>query len=636
MTAGAGRDSVTSMRPLPALAAVSAVLVCAAGLWVAVSGGGTGAQEALAPAAGAAAGAGDGTSDLADAAPETSRPTGARVDHSQPGATPLVGALDVQCLESLTVTPVPGVRVRFLAEGQPLAAGRSDEQGRLAVVLEAPADEVLVEPPPGWWCVRHGSKAGGYEVRLASSNRGPLRATLIDAATAEPIPEYVLVVRDGEGWSETLQSDAHGLLVGRTLFGPTTLALITAPEEFGASWVRPYRLALHEHRPQGATPPTARIAITVGPTYQLALDNPGEVPLADLRAYLTFEAWKHEVVDNRARAHAVRPGEAPWVRFPRSHRWSDPPYLVVADTGKRWVGHVRVESWEGRHEGLLPVKLERVVRVRGHVVDAEGNNVSRAQVELQPVGASGAAPRRGTSNGPGNFFIDAVTPGSYELLVRHTTAGRARLRIEVDPANEELIDVVLEPFAFAGDISGVVRSLSGEFEGTLNLVLVPTEDADEDLAVRRIGLRWEEENGERLGRFRFETVADGTYELHATVRGRSYEVLPEIQALTPPREGLELVVRDDVERRQLHFLAVDEETADYLEGAHLRLVDSTGAIVFDGDPGELRELPRFAEGEAFEWKLEVEGYVPLSGDRRAFEELAGGSSMFAVIGMKRD
>ena len=622
------------MRPLPALAVLAAVLVCAAGLWVALSGGGTGTRDALAPSDGA--GAGHGTSHLAETAPGTSPTAGARIDHSEPGEAALVGALEVRCLESLTVTPVPGVRVRFLAEGRALADGRSDADGHLAVVLEAAADEVLVDPPPGWWCVRHGAKGEAYEVRLAPSDRGPLRATLVDAATAEPIPDYVLVVRDGEGWSETLQSDAQGLLVGRTLFGPSTLALITAPEEFGASWVRPYRLALHEHRPQGAAPPAARIPIVVGPTYRLALDNPGQVPLGDLRAYLTFEAWKHDVVENRGQAYAVRPGDAPWVRFPRVQRWSEPPSLVVADTSKRWVGHVRVESWKGRHEGLLPLKLERVARVRGHVVDAEGNDVSRAQVELQPVGADGAAPRRGTSNGPGNFFIDAVTPGSYELLVRHTTAGRARLRIEVDPANEEPIDVVLEPFAFAGDISGVVRSLSGEFEGMLDLRLIPTEDADEDLAVRRIQLRWEEENGERIGRFRFESVADGTYELHASIRWQSYQILPEIQALTPPREGLELVVRDDIERHHMHFFAVDEETEDYLDDAHLRLVDGNGTLVFDGNSDVLRGQPLFARGEPFEWKLEVEGYLPRSGDRRAFEELAGGDSLFAVIGLKKD
>lgn len=568
---------------------------------------------------------------------------GARGRHNGPNRS---GRLRGRCVEHLNSAPLSGVGLRFAREGRTLAQVVSDARGEFSIesgALELGAagfDEVEPRPPAGWWCVKQGLEEGPegalYVARFAPRDLGPLDATLVDRATSEPVPEYLVRIVDSEGWSETLLSDARGRVRSEALFARGRLEIHGCPEEFGGQW-RAERLASHEHVPAGGAPPLAVIPIPIGPTYRLRLENPGRVPLGKLRAFLTSGAWVEQAFEARDEASLVHPGEAPWVRFQEAAPWLEDPQLVVTDTGGRWFGHAPVKADAGIHPEPVPLALERMFRLRGRVLDAQGEPVARAAVELAPLDAGAdVSPRSATSNGRGLFLVESVRPGRWEVLARHPREGMGRREFVLEGESSAALEVRLEPYLVAGDVSGVVRSLSGEFRGPLTVYLVPSGELPQDAPRRTIRIAWKKQGEAYEGRFRFEGVAHGDYELIASLRGVAFDVLPGAQAVHPPAEGLELVVRDDRERRRLSFIVLDDETGAWLHEAQVRLLDGDGLLAYEGAAAGWSASRMFADDEPIEWRVTHPGYHATFGDRTKFEELCRGQRGFALVRLKKD
>ncbi len=547
------------------------------------------------------------------------------------------GLLPGLCVQHLNSAPLPGVAVTFLQGGAQRARATSNAEGRFRVELPPGGfDEVRVDPPAGWWCVSRELKEDGYRVRLAPGKLGPLRGLLLDEVTHEPVPHYVVRVVGAGDWSETVESDAEGRFQTGVLFARGLLQIFGGAEEFGGLWSG-QRLARHEHVPAGAAPPRAPIPIPIGPTYSLRLEKPASLALSELRAYLTGAAWLEEASEAVGDSSRVRPAELPWVRFQEADPWLEEPQLVVTDTGGRWFGHAAVDASPGIHKEPVTIELQPMLRLRGRVFDAEGEPVARARVEFSPAehGVRGAV-RETTSNGRGLFIIESLRPGRYQVFARHSRAGMARETVELSEQGPEEVAVHLEPYLVAGDVSGVVRSLSGEFRGPTSLHLSPQGPSEGDLPARSLRLQWERAGTDFQAPFRFEGVAHGQYELLITIRGASFDVEPVRQEFAPPRAGLEILVRDDKPRRRPRFMVLDAATGAWLHEARVRVLDEQGRLAYEGSGVDGNAGRMFAKDEPFQWKVTHPGYHPAYGDRAAFDELSRESRYHAVVRLETD
>lgn len=342
-------------------------------------------------------------------------------------------------------------------------------------------------------------------------------------------------------------------------------------------------------------------------------------------------------VDDPALGSPLRPGKLPWVRLSTTWSWMEDPQLVVTDTGGRWLGHASVESSSGVDQAPVPIRLERTVRVRGRVLDADGERVAKAQVQLSLADAPPLSmPRMTDSNGLGIFIIDGVPPGTYDLVARHNTAGACSVRVSVHPSDEERRDYHLEPFDVAGDIAGVVTSLSGGYHGRMMLLLSPMEDKDDKIPNRSIRVPWTREGTGYVGHFRFASVPKGRFSLRASTFGDSFRVTPGHQTVEAPLQALTLLVEDDAERFLLRIRVVDKLSGDWLVDARLRVTDSAGTVLYDDKAVEWSPAERYGEDEQILWEVSAQGYVSERGGRGAFDRRYGSRSRQALIQLMPD
>ncbi|MFT7486867.1 MAG: hypothetical protein ACI9F9_002724, partial [Candidatus Paceibacteria bacterium] len=323
-------------RPLLSLALLSTIVFVFGGIWWSLGDSTDHGYPDLEPSAGMM---------LAAAAQEPSLQKPEGVGLGLLGAAPAsralsgrLGVLQGRCRTHRNQGALPGVLVEFLWQGESLAEATSDDHGEFAVDLASSKfDQVRVRAPEGWWCFEQGFKRDRYVLQLAPHSVGPVRGILINSETKEPLAQYVVRIRDQNGWSETLASDREGRVDSDVYFVKGELQLLAQAEETGgkySGWV----IGTLDHVPQGANPPRTSIEVRSGPTYQLQLDNPGRVPLGNLQAYITSAARIGRVVETTGRAVRVRRGEMPWVRFPGAYSIPAQPFLVITDSGGSWLG----------------------------------------------------------------------------------------------------------------------------------------------------------------------------------------------------------------------------------------------------------------------------------------------------------
>ncbi len=525
-----------------------------------------------------------------------------------------------ECIDHHDLEGVPGVRLTFLTGKQPAGSAVSDEKGqfRLSVGLEE-LDDVHVEPPAGWWCVKHGPKRGVYQVRLAKDDVSPLRAKLVDRWKGDALPEFTVKLVGPNGWEEVQSSDEQGLIQSETLFESGVISVRETTEEFGEG-MGGRELASHAHTAAGAEPQLASIVLDGGATYFMDLDNPGGVPLSQLRANLTTLSYiENGFGQSMAEFGTIlHPGKSPWVRMHWQVPKSQVPVLLVEDLVGRWRGYATVEHGIGVHQTPVMIRLESRIRVSGHVYGANGEPVQDALVQFDLAQSRGFHCSMRTSV-LGLYVFDGVPPGTYEVQAHEEKSGRAELELIVSGTDPLEQNIRLEPYDVGGDVSGTVRSLSGTFKERSWVNLVPLNNVQQ--LPNRVGfIVWSEVGGVMEGRYKIEALAAGEYRFDFYFRS-DYDFEPHNVIRRASAGGTDFLVRDDVERYGVSIYPMDEALSGRFMDANLRLVDVAGNVLYDGLASGYGRPRCLAEGEEFSWSIQLDGYQPQSGGREAYEAL---------------
>jgi len=542
-------------------------------------------------------------------------------------------------VDRVTGGPVALAGVALESQGRALAAARSDAQGR--VVLECvpcTGCDLRVEPPAGWWLVEapqqpteeHWSGRAALRIVLAPDDAAPLSVRVIDTRTREPVPRFVLRVRPERGAWETVRSGADGRAVTETFLRAGALELRPEPEAEGA-WMGSQHF---EHRPDAGRAAEATLSIAIGPTYRLDMERPPGIGLEHLGAFL--------VPDDRLELSPafwndparIRPGEPrEWVRFDAPIGPTEGATLFVRSHGGGWATSARVAVTSGIDPAPVAVRLERMGSVAGNVQSAEGQGVSGARVHLIPAGvASQAFDRAAISGARGRFLIRGVAPGDYLLSAVHERHGATQVPVLVTGGEAFDRPLELSPYRIGGDVTGVVQSASGTFDGRTVVRLTPIQTADEVVLERRAIVEWDDGG---TGRFEFRAVPAGRYRLVPRVSWSPHLCAPAALEVAPPALGLRILVEDREIAPTLRFDPLDAATRRWIPGAHLRVVGGEGGLVFDGPLEEWDGNRRFAPAVELRWTLSAPGYVPARGDRSHFVSEDGWPWQVATVPLRR-
>jgi hypothetical protein len=187
-------------------------------------------------------------------------------------------------------------------------------------------------------------------------------------------------------------------------------------------------------------------------------------------------------------------------------------------------------AWRRRHEAgkLAPTAPSTPVltaRIAGSVVDGRAHPVPDARVLAFPIadgGTGGAEPRRATADLDGRFSIDAMSVGTYRVLVEAAGFPAAETSPVAAPASE------------------LVLRLSGEGRSVFGRVTVGGNPA----AGARVMLGAEtggpvrETQSRADGRFAFSGLGDGSYALRAMRGGLAS---PTTHGIVAARDGTNLL-----------------------------------------------------------------------------------------------
>ncbi len=518
---------------------------------------------------------------------------------------------------------------------------RSQADGSFEVPLDPlTLVEVEVQAPLGFWTLEHGLEESAqgplYRARFAPSSIGPFRARLVDEATREPLPEYVVKVCGVEDWSEVVVTDAQGLFQTEVLFPAGPLQLMASEEERGVYAADFSSLAQLEFVPTGAKPPLVTLGIRSGPTFTLIVDKPSELELKQLTAYVIGAAWVEDIDTEVEFGRSLHPGPPVWVRFVQDPKGMRDPQLVLLGPGGRWRGLVAIDGRPGWHADPLHIAVKRMAGLRGRVVDARGEGVPRAKLELSFLDGELPIGHRALSNGRGNFAFETLPTGAYSLTISHQFSGSLTTALHLTEHDEERQRFELEPFVVGGAVSGTVSSVTGEFRGGGTMILRPLPGEDTKVLPRRSQqLEWRREGAVYVAHFEFSAVADARFGLSLSLPRHPFESSPKVHEIQPPALGLEFVVHDDREVFKLNFNAFDDSTKEWLSGVHLKLTGARGEEIYSGLMSGWMSERAFAEDESFTWELSKAGYITERGDHSAFRKGRGRWS-HASVSLKRN
>ncbi len=314
---------------------------------------------------------------------------------------------------------VAGFRVRMLRVAKELATATSGANG----VFQLPPTDgvgvlVDVEAQRGWAVVdrlvrvgdEHARGAAPIVVRVQRLAQAPIRGTLVDVATREPVPDMTLELRSRTTWvSETVVTDAAGGFATEDAFdeGRVLVELRDGEQDFGT-----------ERLDFGGGDEPVELAIQIGPTYRFrvlgAAPEPSELGALIVHDDDVGDAWSRE----SATVHAD--GDAYRTRMRRSYPAERGRRLLVARRNGMAFGLAGVDATVGRHERVLLIEMTPCGTVRG-VVRGPDRNVFGYHVALRPAGETGAPARSTTADSDGNFALHFVPPGVHVLSVNDRT-----------------------------------------------------------------------------------------------------------------------------------------------------------------------------------------------------------------------
>ena len=530
-------------------------------------------------------------------------------------------------------------RAVWPAHEQPVAPAREAELARPAAEQPLPVERAAspVQRPE-----REQVPAAAPE---AVAVRAPWAGLLVDERTGEPLPEFRFTVRQGE-IREDLETDVQGRAVSEAEFaaGELRLTFVDHPDV-------PRRVVLDRREVRREEADTLlsfepdrrredEVPVKVGPTYHLDLAGADLDPAGLSATIVSGEPGWTEYL-RQIQSSPLRGGSLPWVRFAglatgilsKRGPWT----LEVTGPDGLWMGRSEVDSIEGIYPRRVPVTLEAHGRVLGTVRDGSGAVIEGAAIRLTPLERPDGEERWfAQSDESGHFAIDWVSPGRYELSVKHPGHLAEERELSVASLESLAVEPVLESLPDGGAIRGTLRSRTGTYVRPVVLLLEPKALGRERIYGE---VEWTERDGEQVGTFVFESVPAGEYELSLQSFMDKFAWTPTTATVRPPADGIELVCEDDVATRNIAFNVLDGSGERIEE--HFKLLTSTGGGALSGlgglSSGQLHLVGVPAEGR-FDWAVAAEGYATFFGDESDFEgenSYAEGDTVWVDVRLER-
>ena len=498
----------------------------------------------------------------------------------------------------------------------------------------------------------------------------PLRGSLLDHRTGEPIPEFLIQARGPRGEAQESESEGEsdkgetsvtsefhspprrtenivagtdGRFESNGGFeaGLLDLDLVDHPSflEKRASFSGDANAIQHQHAVDEASPPkSVEIKVAIGPTYCLDVALPSGTRVDDF--YATFpqpssslrgmhravagdpgspmalfygSAMKPNALEQEA---PLREGEPVWARFrdPVLTIYEPPEneddlILHVRSRDGHWSGSAPVSSIVGIYPEIVPIVLNARGAVEGTILDAEGNPIPTGWIQLV---AASAPFRELGADTKGRFEFKWLTEGDYEVVVQTDRYEESRSTISIVKGTTARLEVRLTAGVPLGPVSGVLRSRTGQHRSKGGVVTLKSLDDPNFYLIKTVSYR--KRQGEYTAAFLFESVPSGDYELSLKpLDNNRWETLT--MTVSPPAEGLEFLCEDDAPTFDLEFRAIDARTGAPIE--------ESWNIVWQGDPledvrldddwktGLYREV---TEGVPLRWVVRAEGYRLATGD----------------------
>jgi len=511
------------------------------------------------------------------------------------------------------------------------AAGRDDPSPRHALARS-----------PALSAVRR--VAGSPRPDARSAGDVTHRGLLVDPA-GRPLGEFAFALRAPGGAWRPSRTDADGRFTFTT-DAPGTPHALAAIDDPGR-WERLVGVRVHggpldldvprvSIQP-GESSEHLRVSVPSGPRFELDLELPRGLALADLRAHLrslrpdsfSTRSWRLHVASVRG-----RPGSA-WVRFaPLEHEFlgtRGPWQLQIDSADGLWRGTAEVASLE-RPESIR-IELGPRARLAGVLEDAHGVPIEGEAVLL--LGPDGERTMAATAD-DGAFRFGWLPGGEYVVRTRSLAFAPLERSFVLTPGVATSTRLVVERNATAGTVAGTLRSRTGTYEATVVVTLAPLADP---ARVQFALATWRTRGDARVGSFRFEDVPTGAFRLGVVAPGDGLAWEPAERIVRPPVGTLTVECIDDVPttdrsvrvvdagsgeaiaRYQLHY-SVDgrDEIRTSVEGTQVAIGSHGRIWTRRSGPVGIRDVPLEA---AVDWRIEAEGYATARGDERLWDGVEG-------------
>jgi hypothetical protein len=512
----------------------------------------------------------------------------------------------------------------------PLAECGTDSAGRFALPWPSePRTTVTVEAPYGWILTSPRlletpaqPTDPALQFRARPLRKAHVELALLDLRTGEPIPHYMIGLRQGPMTAQLLVSDEHGIARSELPlaegFYQVSLTDDHGMGRSGGSFAQGLDFdGLETEQP-------LELQIPVGPTYLLDLRSPTDLSGKLVHANLADIQEAPGLIQAQDGA-PVRTdqllGGWPWVRFhARWVRWQidreDELVLVVSDQARKLHGEARVPATWGFHPAPVRVDLAPTGTLEVEIVDRVGRAVASAEVSL--ASSKDALPSTLRSGSDGLAVFEGLPARSYWLHVGHLAFQPADASASVSAGRTARVRVRLDPARIAGTVEG--RVIGGSrcasdmgFALRARLALTSLDGSDRGFM---LPLEFERQGEALIARFRFTDVPAGEYALSMSDTDPRLWWPPSM-LVRPPAANLEL----------------SEVALDALIAVAPRAVDATtGEDLFDGwlwlqvegcrarlHSLGFHQAPLVQHGVHFAWGVGAVGHVPRFGTEADLE-----------------